>query len=180
VHRRYVLVGGPAGGPTDTVIHSTNSLGFRGPEPPADGIDHHLSIIAVGGSTTECYYLPDGSTWPERLQTMLAPSFPDVWINNGGLDGHSTYGHLILMRDYVGKLKPRVVLSSRRPMTSARWGSPTTSWPQVRSGIRGESLEALVKSAAAYSEVADVALNLYRSWRAPGDGRGAPENGPPA
>src|SRR5262245_36174990 len=50
VHRRYVLVGGPAAGPRDTVIHTTNSLGFRGREPPAGGISRHLSVIAVGGS----------------------------------------------------------------------------------------------------------------------------------
>jgi hypothetical protein len=31
-------------------------------------------------------------------------------LNNAGLDGHSTYGHIILLNDYVKKLKPSVVL----------------------------------------------------------------------
>src|SRR5687768_8398818 len=35
-----------------TIVFSKNSLGFRGPEPPRD-FDAHLTLLAVGGSTTE-------------------------------------------------------------------------------------------------------------------------------
>ena len=33
-----------------------------------------------------------------------------MWINNAGLDGATTYRHLILMEDYLIKLRPKVVL----------------------------------------------------------------------
>jgi hypothetical protein len=54
------------------VIHTKNSLGFRGPEPPDDFADW-LMLLAVGGSTTEGFYLSDGRTWPERLAVRLRP-----------------------------------------------------------------------------------------------------------
>src|SRR5882724_299428 len=40
------------------IVNTRNSLGFRGPEKPA-GFDSVLSIITVGGSTTECHFLSD-------------------------------------------------------------------------------------------------------------------------
>ena len=33
-----------------------------------------------------------------------------MWVNNAGLDGATTYRHLILMEDYVAQLRPKVVL----------------------------------------------------------------------
>lgn len=91
------------------VIHTKNSLGFRGPEPPSD-FAHHLTIVAVGGSTTECFYLSDGKTWPERLAARLQPETRDLWVNNAGLDGHSTFGHLLLTRQALVPLHPKVTL----------------------------------------------------------------------
>ena len=91
------------------ILHSTNSLGFRGPEPPAD-FGNHLSIVTVGGSTTECYYLDDRRTWPARLAEMLDRHFDRLWMNNSGFDGHSTCGHQLLVKQFIGPLQPKVVL----------------------------------------------------------------------
>jgi hypothetical protein len=91
------------------IIDTRNSLGFRGPEPPRDW-GHSLTIITIGGSVTECHFLNDDKTWPFLLSRDLADSFRDCWLNNAGLDGHSTYGHIILLNDYVKKLKPSMVL----------------------------------------------------------------------
>src|SRR5436305_495443 len=91
------------------VIHTKNSLGFRGPEPPAD-FAGWLTIVAVGGSTTECFYLSDGRTWPERLAARLTPELRKVWVNNAGLDGQSSFGHLILTRQALVPLHPKVTL----------------------------------------------------------------------
>lgn len=33
-----------------------------------------------------------------------------MWINNAGLDGHSTFGHQILLRTLIAPLKPQIVL----------------------------------------------------------------------
>lgn len=92
-----------------TIVFSKNSLGFRGKEPPRD-FDGHLTLLAVGGSTTECLYLTDGTSWPERLGEALAPRFDRLWVNNAGLDGHSTFGHLLLLDQIVLRLRPKVVL----------------------------------------------------------------------
>ena len=91
------------------ITQTRNALGFRGPDPP-DDFPSHLTIVAVGGSTTECFYLSDDKTWPTQLAAELAPEFPKLWVNNAGLDGHSTYGHLHLMQQYLTTLQPDVAL----------------------------------------------------------------------
>lgn len=93
----------------DSIIVRKNSLGLRGPEPPLD-FAGHKTLIAVGGSTTECIYLSEGKTWADHLQTNLKKDFPDIWINNAGIDGHSTRGHTKLMEQYLGRIKPDYIL----------------------------------------------------------------------
>jgi lysophospholipase L1-like esterase len=111
VNRRYALDNRekfPTKLPPATV-HTKNFLGFRGAPPPPDFADY-LTIVTVGGSTTECFYLSDGKTWPDLLGAKLPRDFPKVWINNAGLDGATTYRHLILLEDYLIKLKPKAVI----------------------------------------------------------------------
>lgn len=91
------------------IVRSNNSLGFRGPELPADPAKV-LTVIAVGGSTTEGFYLSDGKSWPEQLGKKLAASFAGAWVNNAGMDGHSTFGHEALLKSYIIKLKPNAVV----------------------------------------------------------------------
>ena len=73
------------------IVHTKNSLGFRGEDPPAD-LEGTLSIIAVGGSTTESRSLSDEKEWVFILRKELSNHFDPLWINNAGLDGHSTFG----------------------------------------------------------------------------------------
>jgi len=89
------------------ILVSKNAIGFRGPNPDADA---EYKIIAVGGSTTECIESPDTSTWPYVLGEKLGQNFKNIWVNNAGLSGHSTFGHIILMEDYILKLKPDAVI----------------------------------------------------------------------
>jgi lysophospholipase L1-like esterase len=91
------------------IYYSRNQLGFRGEAPPRD-FSQTLTILTVGGSTTECTFISDGKTWPDILISKLKQEFKPVWLNNAGLDGHSTFGHLVLMEDYLIKLKPKVIL----------------------------------------------------------------------
>jgi lysophospholipase L1-like esterase len=110
VNKRYVInnVGKFTKLPPITT-HNKNSFGFRGAPPPA-AFQDYLTIVTIGGSTTECFYLSDGRTWPDLLGQDLARDFNRVWINNAGLDGATTYRHIILMEDYLIKLRPKVVL----------------------------------------------------------------------
>src|SRR5690349_11046281 len=49
------------------IILTRNSLGFRGPDTPAN-FSSQLSIITIGGSTTACHFLNDKNAWPYRLE----------------------------------------------------------------------------------------------------------------
>ncbi len=91
------------------IVRHTNSLGFRGQEPPKE-FEHHLTLVAVGGSSTECVYISDGHSWPELVETYLSSDFPKLWMNNAGIDGHSTFGHLILLQSYLVNLHPKIIL----------------------------------------------------------------------
>src|ERR1700694_4538521 len=80
----------------ERIIYKRNRIGFRGPEPPAD-FKNHLTIIAIGGSTTECMYISEGKTWEDHLQQRLNDHMNNAWVNNAGFEGHSSFGHIILL-----------------------------------------------------------------------------------
>ena len=145
----------------EALVEIRNSLGFRGPEPPAD-FDRSLTIVAIGGSTTECFFLPDGETWPERLGELLAESLRDVWVANAGLDGHSTHGHLVLLEQGVLPLDPRVVLFLA--------GANDVANPSLnrfdRSALRSEDDLDLLTRAARHSHAAALFQNLLRDRQA--------------
>jgi lysophospholipase L1-like esterase len=94
---------------TPIISNSRNSLGFRGSEPPAD-FASRLTVVAVGGSTTECLMLNDGESWPEVLGADLSRQLPSLWVNNAGQDGHSTFGHARMVEQHLAALAPKVCL----------------------------------------------------------------------
>ena len=157
------------------VVHRKNSLGFRGPEPPRD-FDSKLTVVAIGGSTTECLFLSDGKTWTDALGRMLAEESQGVWINNAGLDGHSTYGHIVLLEEYVAKLKPKIALflvgandvelGSSNTFDNSMLAQPLTALATI---------ESLVFD---YSAVGSFAQNLYRAAAAKRRGFGHSEVDP--
>lgn len=88
---------------------TTNKLGFRGADPPQKP-EEYFRIITIGGSTTQCLYSSDSTTWTAYLEQDLKPVIKNLWMNNAGLAGHTTYGHKILLEDYIINLKPNVVI----------------------------------------------------------------------
>jgi lysophospholipase L1-like esterase len=143
-----------------TIVFSKNSLGFRGPEPPPDFADA-LTVLAVGGSTTESMYVTDGQTWPEVVGRDLAPRFRGLWVNNAGIDGHSTYGHLLLLRQRLVKLRPRVVLFLAGINDIGREDLKTADRSVV-----GESDASWLTRGARWSAILATAQNLERSREA--------------
>ena len=109
VNRKWVVRTHGVPGLDAVIDHRTNWLGFRGENPPKNFADY-LTIFAVGGSTTHCRNISEGKTWAALLGEKLKKSFPNLWINNAGIDGQTTFGHLILMEDIIVKLRPKVVL----------------------------------------------------------------------
>lgn len=148
------------------IIHTKNSLGFRGPEKPKEGIPHVFSFIAVGGSTTECLYLPDGKDWPNVLANLLEKEFRSVWVNNAGLDGHSTFGHIVLMKEYIIPLRPKVVLFLVGRNEIGNQGNTGFESSHVKTRILFSSLDNFFKSLSAHSELVSLGLNIYRYFKA--------------
>jgi len=161
---------------TDRVIrYSRNAIGFRGPPPP-DDLASVLSIVTVGGSTTECLLLSDDHTWPSLLQDDLRKQIPDVWVNNAGFDGHSTRGHELLMSRYIAPLAPDVVLILAGINDRNGPGNPLDLWMQ--DDAKGGSYvfnavqrwrgwdHGIVARLADVSELASYVLNVVRFHRA--------------
>lgn len=105
-NRKMIFTNESVPGIDSHITHTKNSLGFRGPEPP-ENWNNYTTIIAVGGSTTECFYLSDSQCWTNLLQHRLGSNY---WVNNAGYQGHSTYGNFILVNDYIKQLKPNYIL----------------------------------------------------------------------
>lgn len=100
----------PIKGKTDSIVEiKRNSLGFRGEEPPVD-FASRLTVIAIGGSTTQDLHLTDGKTWTDRMAFHLSDRIRGLWVNNAGLVGHSTFGHISLVKRYIKKIRPKVAL----------------------------------------------------------------------
>jgi lysophospholipase L1-like esterase len=144
----------------DKRIHySRNSLGFRGPEPP-DSISRLLSIITVGGSTTECKFLSDSCTWPSVLYQKLHAVNSKVWLNNAGIDGHSTFGHLLLLKEYLIKLKPKYILFLTG-INDVENDAPDQFDLMNEKRINTLSFKSFAKSLLNHTELGRTAFNFY-------------------
>jgi len=143
------------------IYHKKNSLGFRGEELSKDS-ENYLKIITIGGSTTECFYLSDDKTWTHLLGMELKNAFNRLWINNAGLDGHSTFGYFILIEDYIIKLKPGIILFL---MGINDVGTKAPKLIEKEKFIRKfnfKSLKLILKSTANHSEVISLFINIFR------------------
>lgn len=107
--RNITLKNGHSAGLDKSIHYSTNSIGFRGDNPPALFEDFY-TIFTIGGSTTECSLLDDTKTWSHLLHQSLLQEFDSIWLNNAGIDGCSTFGHKILLSEHIFKFKPDMVI----------------------------------------------------------------------
>lgn len=89
------------------IIHTRNSLGLRGVE--LDSF-HKIKIFTVGGSTTHCMFLNDEQEWTHILYNALQNTDNSIWVNNAGFSGQSTFGHIVLVKDYLIKFKPNYII----------------------------------------------------------------------
>lgn len=142
------------------IHYSRNSLGLRGDELPKSG--QWIKIITIGGSTTECAYNSDSLTWPELLKAELRQTVaPNIWMNNAGLDGTSTFGHIILLRDHIVSLKPDYVifLTGVNDMEEKTMGGfDTYHSDELDTRSTKDMLRSLVKK----TEIGSLVENIYR------------------
>jgi lysophospholipase L1-like esterase len=160
----------------DTIEYSRNSIGLRGDPWPVHP-EKYITIITVGGSTTECKFLSDPKTWPEQLKHDLEKDYPDIRLNNAGLDGHSTFGHLVLLKDYIVQLHPNYILFLTG-INDVEQDGPADLDDQDIRGIHGHSVKYFFKSLVNYSETGTLLLSLYRNYLAYRKGLIHKEKGP--
>ncbi len=144
------------------VVHHNNSLGFKGPEPPRD-FANWLTVVTVGGSTTECLEIAEDKTWPHVLGVDLQRDFNKLWLDNAGFCGQSTYGHYILMHDFIDKLQPKVAVFLIG-INEVGVSGPREFDTRMGTKISFRSLDKFLAAMAYRSEVASMFLNLYRYY----------------
>lgn len=89
--------------------NTTNQWGLRGDEPP-ENWNEYFTVVIIGGSTAQCYYLDDHKTWPYLLQEKVKSFVPKTWVGNGGISGHSTRAHILFVREAVSKIRPKAAV----------------------------------------------------------------------
>lgn len=166
------------------LVHTKNNIGFRGPNWPPE-YENAIRIFAVGGSTTECFYLSDGLDWPAVMANELiknnstnetalinnsgkstkSQSFP-LWINNAGLDGHSTFGHRILLREILHQYQPHYILYLVGANEVGRWDLSDHNQKGIPATGTISSIRSWRNFLAYHSELGALADNIMRGYRA--------------
>ena len=78
--------------------YTTNALGIRGGELPAD--PNVYRILCLGGSTTEGVYLDDSETWPALLMDELHQTTEQrYWVGAAGISDYASGHHLRFVRE---------------------------------------------------------------------------------
>jgi lysophospholipase L1-like esterase len=95
------------------------------------------------------------------LGVKLKPDFPKLWLNNAGFCGHSTHGHYILIRDFISKLQPKVIVFLIG-INEVGVSNPREFDTRMSTSLSFRSFDRFLASLAYRSEVASVALNLHR------------------
>ena len=157
-YEKTISINPPIEGLDDKIHYSVNSLGFRGDEPP-ENFDDHFTIFTVGGSTTECSLLANEKTWSELLYQKLKKHNENIWMNNAGLDGCSSYGHNIMLDDYLLRLKPDMILF----MVGANDKGKASF--DNEDGFMIDRKESLVRKLIKQVEIASLINNLYESYK---------------
>lgn len=146
------------------ITFTRNSIGFRGPEPPAD-FASHLTVFVLGGSVAQGFYLSDGGDWPARLGTRLAGSFQRVWVNNAALDPQGTRGHLALMQDYIVKFHPKVAIFQPTNDVVTEESPGVGDGESIKGPLVFRTPTTVILTLTPYSEMVGVAAEWYRRFR---------------
>ena len=77
------------------VLYTRDKLGYRS----RDSLSKKPIVLTIGGSTTDNRYVSDGDTWQDKLD-LINPKYDFI---NGGVDGQSSYGHLVSIKKWHSK-----------------------------------------------------------------------------
>ena len=157
-NQRYIINNAYLPGLDSMVVLTKNNLGFRGPEMP-NNFNDCFSVITVGGSTTECWCLAEKDSWPFLLGNELEHDFNPVWLNNAGVNGHSSWAHHLLIGKYIKQLHPKVLFML------VGWndvGRKDLAWAD---GVEREHNTGVKKFLDKTSALYDLAVNIKRHYR---------------
>ena len=96
----------PGGG---EFVYRRDHWGLRDSGAPPEAV----TILTMGGSTTNQLYLPQDQTWQAALERAFAAHGRKVVVANAGMDGQSTIGTLTNLDSwipFVPGLKPKIIL----------------------------------------------------------------------
>ena len=87
---------------TTSPVYYTKIDGIRGNTPKPE---QSCRILAIGGSTTDCFFLDDSCTWPALLERKLneLSASDSFWVGNAGYDGAGTVDHLRELQEFYRK-----------------------------------------------------------------------------
>ena len=74
------------------IQYKRNNLGYRS----YDVKTKKTLFLSIGGSTTDQQFITEGNTWQDKLDEK----FPKYEFINGGVGGHSSYGHYISLENW--------------------------------------------------------------------------------
>ncbi len=92
------------------ISYTRDEYGLRG----SCKYDGNIDILVMGGSTTDQRYISDENTFQELLQEQLSSRLKkDICIFNAGVDGHSTFGHILSFDnwfDLIPDFNPKIFI----------------------------------------------------------------------
>lgn len=104
-----IVFEGRMAGQSEDVVYTRDGFGFRGLDGPLD----RIFMLTVGGSTTDQRFITDGQTFQDLLEAHFRRDGRTVDVVNAGIDGQSTFGHLLNFEEWFDKLphlEPRYIL----------------------------------------------------------------------
>jgi len=90
-------------------VYRRDHWGMRGAGTPPAAV----TILTMGGSTTNQLYLPEDRTWQATLERAFKEHGQTVVVANAGIDGQSTVGTLTNLESWISfvpGLKPKIIL----------------------------------------------------------------------
>jgi lysophospholipase L1-like esterase len=108
---RYVPLPNQRGWIDDGFV-TTNSLGFRGPEPASPKPPGRFRVVAIGDSVTFGFGVNDGDTFCAQTELLLRSKVPslDLDVVNIAVPGYDTRQEVALLRRSLARLEPNLVL----------------------------------------------------------------------
>lgn len=136
------------------IVYSRDRWGLRGDY----GAPEDITILTIGGSTTDQRYISDSGTWQEVMMQEFAKIGQSIGIANAGVDGRTSFAHLHdfnLWFPKIKKLKPKFVIlyvgindmyfTQPHPLFDQPYSKPTTLTARLkRNSIVYSLLQTLV------------------------------------